>query len=396
MIPAGPPRVRHRGGPLVMVVTLLGAWAMLRVVWWEDPFAPPAAALGAQEVGLLAPRSLASRELLMADALFGVTIPEAAYDPVGSGLAAPGFGIGSVRAPALGRRRRLIAYDSTPELRLSGVMPGLSLPAGAARASPSAVIAATAALSAAGQEQPPFLAASRPAPGSASSPRRERWSLDAWAFYREGSGVGVPVSQGRVPIYGASQAGAILQYRLNALGGHAPRLYLRGYRALIDGGESEVAFGASLRPLPKLPVRLAAEARYTIPASGTAVVRPAAYAVSELPPLALPFGTRLEAYVQAGWVGGPDRTAFADGQASVTRDLGAVGRMSRDAVRLSLGAGVWGGAQTGAERLDVGPTARLDFRVGRVPARLSIDWRERVAGDAAPGSGVSATLSAGF
>jgi hypothetical protein len=31
-----------------------------------------------------------------------------------------------------------------------------------------------------------------------------------------------------------------------------------------------------------------------------------------------------------------------------------------------------------------------------VPARVSVDWRLRVAGDASPGSGVAATVSAGF
>jgi hypothetical protein len=226
--------------------------------------------------------------------------------------------------------------------------------------------------------------------------KRDRWSLDIWSFYRQGSEAGIPVPQGRVPIYGASQMGALLQYRLATLGGHAPRLYLRGYSALIAGGESEVALGASLRPLPKLPLRVAAEARYTSPARGDSEVLPAAYAITELAPLPLPLDTRLETYGQGGWVGGRNGTWFADGQASVTRELGLVGRLSKDAVRLSLGAGAWGGAQKDAQRLDVGPTARLDFRLGKVPARLLVDWRQRVAGDAAPGSGAAATLSAGF
>ena len=65
-------------------------------------------------------------------------------------------------------------------------------------------------------------------------------------------------------------------------------------------------------------------------------------------------------------------------------------------MRLSLGAGSWGGIQRDASRLDVGPTLRLDLTVGEVPARVSVDWRERVAGDAAPESGVAATLSTRF
>ncbi len=108
--------------------------------------------------------------------------------------------------------------------------------------------------------------------------------------------------------------------------------------------------------------------------------RQAAYVVSELGAVPLPYGARLE----------------ADGQASLTRELPFAGRLSKDAVRISIGAGAWGGAQKDAQRLDVGPTLRADVGIGGFPARLSVDWRARVAGDAAPGSGVAATLSAGF
>ena len=65
-------------------------------------------------------------------------------------------------------------------------------------------------------------------------------------------------------------------------------------------------------------------------------------------------------------------------------------------VRLSLGGGAWGGAQENAERLDAGPTVRFDLNVGEVPARISLDWRQRVTGDAAPNSGFAATVSARF
>jgi hypothetical protein len=125
-------------------------------------------------------------------------------------------------------------------------------------------------------------------------------------------------------------------------------------------------------------------------------VRPAGYAVTELAPLPLPFGAQLEAYGQAGWVGGAGATPFAEGQASVTRELRAIAGMTDNRLRLSLGAAAWGGAQEDAQRIDIGPTMRLDLNVGTVPARVSIDWRERVGGDASPGSGVAATLSTSF
>ena len=118
--------------------------------------------------------------------------------------------------------------------------------------------------------------------------------------------------------------------------------------------------------------------------------------MTELAPLPLPYGAQLEAYGQAGWVGGTGATGFADGQASITGGVPLAARLSDNALRLGLGVAVWGGAQRDAQRFDIGPTMRFDLRLGEVPARLTIDWRERVAGDASPDSGVAATLSTGF
>jgi hypothetical protein len=61
------------------------------------------------------------------------------------------------------------------------------------------------------------------------------------------------------------------------------------------------------------------------------------------------------------------------------------------------GAGAWGGAQKGASRLDLGPAATMGLGLGAsASARLALDWRFRVTGDAAPSSGPALTLSAGF
>jgi len=237
----------------------------------------------------------------------------------------------------------------------------------------------------------PYLPPSLPLPVAAVP---GRWSLDGWAFWRQGSSA-APVSQGRVPVYGASQTGAVLQYRLAPSSGLDPRLYARAYRALVTRGENELAAGASLRPLARVPVRVAGEVRYT-DAAFFNTFRPAAYAVTEFRPLRLPFGAQGEVYAQGGWVGGPGATTFADAQASVTRSLPVVARLTDERLRLSLGAGAWGGAQKDAQRADIGPTLRLDTRIGKVPTRIAVDWRLRVAGDAAPGSGVAVTVSAGF
>ncbi len=219
----------------------------------------------------------------------------------------------------------------------------------------------------------------------AAAPRR--WTGDGWVLARDG---GERSSAPGQPSYGRSQAGAALRYRLAPSSPHAPQAYVRASSALGAPRDAEVAVGLSGRPLRRLPVRVAAEVRLADVGSG-ADVRAAAYAVTEIPWLALPFGARGEVYAQAGYVGGEFATPFVDGQARVTRDIASLGRAT-----LSAGAGSWGGAQEGAARLDVGPSAAVSFGIGQVYSRLSVDYRVRVAGDAAPASGPALTLAAGF
>ncbi|OZA90829.1 MAG: hypothetical protein B7X57_10895 [Erythrobacter sp. 34-65-8] len=120
-------------------------------------------------------------------------------------------------------------------------------------------------------------------------------------------------------------------------------------------------------------------------------LRPALLAVTAVPPQELPFGLRGETYLQAGYIGGDFSTGFIDGQARLDRSLARF-----DLGEFRAGAGIWGGAQDGAERLDVGPTASLELSIADKPARISIDYRHRVAGDARPPSGMAVTVSTGF
>jgi len=100
---------------------------------------------------------------------------------------------------------------------------------------------------------------------------------------------------------------------------------------------------------------------------------------------------RAEAYVQGGYVGGRFATAFVDGQGRVERTVARIGE-----TEVTAGAGAWGGAQKGAARLDIGPSAAVSFRLGEARGRVAADYRVRVAGDAEPRSGPALTLSAGF
>jgi len=219
-----------------------------------------------------------------------------------------------------------------------------------------------------------------------------RWSADAWVLLRDDKDAPFLPGQGS---YGRSQAGAVLRYRLAPGSGHAPQAHLRASVALSSPGDdklrdSEVAAGVSARPIPSVPVRVAAEARVSDTSRG-AKVRPAVYTVTELNPVRLPLGARGDVYLQGGYVGGDFATAFVDGQARVERPLGRTGP-----AEFFVGAAAWGGAQKGASRLDVGPSAGASVSVGQFRGRLTADYRFRVAGESRPASGPALTLYAGF
>lgn len=216
-----------------------------------------------------------------------------------------------------------------------------------------------------------------------------RWSADGWLLLRQG-GAGLTAAGLPSPSYGASQAGAVLRYRLAPASSHRPALYLRATSAVQAPRGEELALGLSARPLARVPIAVQAELRATQQARGT-TWRPAVGAVTELPRFDLPAGLSGEVYAQAGYVAGPNASAFVDGQLRIERRLTRLGRGE-----LRAGLGAWGGAQKSANRIDVGPSATLDFPLGGGQGRVSADWRLRAAGNAAPKSGPAITLSAGF
>ena len=98
-----------------------------------------------------------------------------------------------------------------------------------------------------------------------------------------------------------------------ATGTRRPALHLRATYAPDRPRQHELAAGAGVRPLARLPIRLMAEARATRTENQTEV-RPALFAVTELAPVALPLGMRAEGYAQGGYVGGrysPPRSSMA-------------------------------------------------------------------------------------
>ena len=224
---------------------------------------------------------------------------------------------------------------------------------------------------------------------SSAQPGQRRWSVDGWLLWRQGS-IGLPSTVAPGGSYGASQAGMVFRYRLTDQARAALAVYLRSSAPLDQPDASELALGLQAQPLRRVPLRTFAEVRGDRQ-RGNLRARLSAGVIAAMGPQQLPLGFQAEPYGQAGYVTGIGGTWFADGQLRVDRRVLRHGR-----AELRAGAGVWGGAQRDAARLDAGPGLTLSFPLGPAQARLSADWRYRVAGKAAPDSGLAVTLATGF
>ncbi len=374
----------RRGQPIAVLLLILFGWVATRAALWEAPFA---AAQGIAHAQLIAtgssqirPKRSALVQVAAETPAHRAMLPQPSPSPTAwpmvasvAPLAAPLPEMPSIK-PA--------AQPATPVPLSPRVAAGhqlLWLAAVAQLPLPAVLFDR--------RGDAPLASISSPlAPQKASA---KRWSADGWLLLRRG-GTSIAQAGFSAPSYGASQIGAVIRYRLAPDNPRRPAAYLRATGAVRAPHDAEVAAGFAARPLARLPVVALAELRAAQLAGGTRL-RPAVALVSEFPPLELPLGVRAEAYGQAGYVGGAGASYFADGQLHLTRRLARIG-----GAELRAGGAAWGGAQTGAARVDIGPTASLGLPVGPANTRLSADWRFRVAGSAVPGSGPALTLSAGF
>ena len=212
-----------------------------------------------------------------------------------------------------------------------------------------------------------------PRPSRAAS---SRWSLSAWLLVRDEGG-GSSLAPGGT--LGGSQAGARLTYAL----GHGLGLSARAYLPIRHAAGTEAAAGIDWRPVRTIPVNLLAERRQRLGRDGRSAFALTVYGGTSRN---LARGLRIDLYGQAGVVGLRSRDLFADGALRLSRRVGPV----------ELGAGAWGAAQPGAERLDAGPSLSWRLPIRDANLRLQADWRFRIAGEAAPRSGPSLTLAADF
>jgi hypothetical protein len=219
----------------------------------------------------------------------------------------------------------------------------------------------------------------RPAPDDGG-----KWLLSGWTLWRPGSDAAAS-GPGRL---GASQTGMRIDRRLDI--GLPPAMRLSAYGrvsgAMVRPAAPEAALGIALQPDRRLQLTVGVERRIALGDGAHDAM--AVAAASGIGPVALPASLRLDGYAQAGMVGVHARDAFADGRASLLHPLGGE--------RMAVGLSLSGGAQPRLARLDIGPELRIDLPVGGGLARVDAGWRQRIAGEARPGSGPVVTIGTAF
>ncbi|HEY4070005.1 MAG TPA: hypothetical protein VGM04_00420 [Sphingomicrobium sp.] len=208
----------------------------------------------------------------------------------------------------------------------------------------------------------------------------DRLQLTAWALLRaQSAGAAGSQSLASGGSLGASQAGSRLTYNFT-------RQIAATMRTSSDVGRrgGEAAAGVRIQPVANIPLWIDAERRQRIGRYGGGRSAFALFFEGGFYDRPMPLRFLLDAYLQGGVVGIRRRDGFIDGGLTLTRPVYK---------RFSAGFGVWGGAQPGLYRVDAGP--RVTMRV-RDNLRVHFDWRQRLAGNAAPGSGPAITLAGDF
>ena len=213
-----------------------------------------------------------------------------------------------------------------------------------------------------------------PAPAGVPAGKRfDRLQLSAWALLRGSAGPGNLATGGTL---GGSQVGARLMYHFSP----AIAASLRSSSSVGGVRYAEVAAGVRWKPMASIPVALNFERRFALNRWGgrNAFALFAEGGLYQTPVFGL---ANLDLYAQGGVVGASSRDLFFDGAATFTRPVWK---------KWSAGVGVWGGAQPGLYRVDAGPRVSMEVRRG---IRVHADYRQRLAGEAAPTSGPALTIA---
>jgi len=208
----------------------------------------------------------------------------------------------------------------------------------------------------------------------------DRLQLTMWAMLRSQQG-GTAGTQSLASggSLGASQAGSRLTY-------YFTRRIAASFRSSTEVGRrgGEVAGGVRVQPVGGIPLWITGERRQRMGRFGGGRSAFALFFEAGVYDRPMPFRFLLDSYLEGGVVGARSRDKFIDGSLTLTRPVYK---------QFSAGFGVWGGAQPGVYRVDAGP--RITMRV-RKNVRVHFDWRQRLAGNARPGSGPAVTLAGDF
>jgi hypothetical protein len=224
------------------------------------------------------------------------------------------------------------------------------------------------------------VAAAQSIPATWRQQRIDRVQVTAWALLRgQQGGIAGPDSLASGGTLGGSQAGARIAYNFT-------RQIAATLRTTSEVGRrgGEVAAGIRVQPVASIPVWLTAERRQRLGKDGGGRNDFALFLEGGVYQRPMPWRFALDAYLQGGVVGVRRRDLFVDGAVTLTRPVFK---------QFSAGFGLWGGAQPGVYRVDAGP--RVSMRV-RNNLKLHVDWRQRIAGKAAPGSGPALTVAGDF
>ena len=328
------------GRPLRFLALALGGWVMVRV------------ALLLPEVASLPPSDMIPR-------VIEVLVPKVAAAVFAGQHVPPRVAIvpyGAVAPPMVFKPRPWQAPTATPQVSVPRVLPDLP-----AVAKPRTYLVPSPVA-------PPMVA---------NGPNR--LSGSAWLLVR--GGPAGTVSGGQL---GASQGGLRLAY---ALGSRRKVALVARVATPLKGAGREAALGIEWQPT-RLPISLVAEQRFALDGGrgGPTIGVIAGYGPADVAP-----GLRLETYGQAGAIGRGGIEGFVDASGRLTHPIGTLA-----GAKVDVGVGVWGSAQRDAERFDIGPSIAAALPVARKTIRLTLDWRERIAGGARPGSGPALSIGSDF
>ncbi|MFC4291232.1 hypothetical protein ACFOWX_02265 [Sphingorhabdus arenilitoris] len=227
--------------------------------------------------------------------------------------------------------------------------------------------------------------------GNKPSIKPDKLQIYAYSYWRLAASEerNILAAQGQ---YGGSQSGIIATYKLNNSTNSDLMILTRLAAETVRGGDREAAVGLRWRPSRALPVSLSAEYRMRERSADAVAI----YVATSIDDVAIAADIRASGFAQMGYVKALPSTprassAFFDAGARLEKPL-----VTSKPLGVAIGAGAWAGGQRGTQRIDIGPTLRLDASLSDIPLRLHADWRFRVGGNAQPGSGPALTLSTGF